>query len=56
LDVKFDLSTYDGELNVEKLDSWIKKIEVYFKVQNIMDEVAKIEIDSLRLSGTSLIM
>jgi hypothetical protein len=24
LDVKFDLPTYDGELNAEKLDNWIK--------------------------------
>jgi hypothetical protein len=29
LDVKFELPLYDGELNVEKLDNWIKQIEVY---------------------------
>ena len=28
LDVKFDLPIYDGELNVEKLDNWIRQIEV----------------------------
>jgi hypothetical protein len=55
LDVKFELSTYDGELNVEKLDNWIKQIEVYCRVQRIMDEVAKIQLASLRLSGTTLI-
>lgn len=29
LDVKFDLPIYDGELNAEKLDNWIRKIDVY---------------------------
>ena len=29
LDIKFELPTYNGELNVEKLDDWIKQIEVY---------------------------
>jgi hypothetical protein len=55
LDVKFELSIYDGELNAEKLDNWIKKIEVYCRVQNIMDDTAKIQLVALRLSGTTLI-
>jgi hypothetical protein len=38
LDVKLEFPTYDGELNAEKLDNWIKKIEVYCRVQRIMDE------------------
>ena len=32
LDVEFDLPIYDGELNTEKLDNWIRQIEVYCKV------------------------
>ena len=28
LDVKFDLPIYDGELNAEKLDNWIRQIDV----------------------------
>jgi hypothetical protein len=55
LDVKFELPTYDGELNAEKLDNWIKQIEVYCRVQKIMDDTAKIQLASLRLSGTTLI-
>jgi len=47
LDVKFEFLTYDGELNVDKLDNWIKKIEVYCRVQTIMDEVAKIQLAAL---------
>jgi hypothetical protein len=41
LDVKFELPTYDGELNAEKLDNWIKKIEVYCRAQKIMDDTGK---------------
>ena len=32
LDVKFDLSICDGELNAEKLDNWIRQIDVYSRV------------------------
>jgi hypothetical protein len=55
LNVKFELLTYDGELNVEKLDIWIKQIEVYSRVQKIVDKAIKIKLVSLRLSGTDLI-
>jgi hypothetical protein len=49
------LSIYDGELNAEKLDNWIKQIEVYCRVQKIMDDTTKIQLDTLRLGGTTLI-
>ena len=32
LDVKFDLKIYDGELNAEKLDNWIRQIDVYCRI------------------------
>ena len=35
IDVKFDLPIYDGELNAENLDNWIRQIDVYCRVQNI---------------------
>ena len=38
LDVKFELPLYDGEINAEKLDNWIIQIEVYWKIQRIIDE------------------
>jgi hypothetical protein len=55
LDVKFELLIYDGELNAKKLDNLIKQIEVYSRVQKIMDDTAKIQLVVLRLSGTTLI-
>ena len=32
LDVKFDFPIYDGELSVEKIDNWIRKIDKYCRV------------------------
>ena len=42
LDVKFDFLVYDGELNAEKLDNWVKQVEVYCKVQKIKKDTANI--------------
>ena len=42
LDVKFDLPIYDGELNVENLDNWIRQIDVYCRVQSIDSDKSKI--------------
>jgi hypothetical protein len=55
LDVKFEFPIYDGELNAKNLDNWIKQIEVYCRVQRIMDDTAKIQLDTLLLGGTTLI-
>ena len=32
LDVKFELPVYDGEMNPEKLDNWVKQLEVYCRI------------------------
>jgi hypothetical protein len=55
LDMKFDLPMYNGELNAEKLDHWIKQIEVYCRVQKIVDEEEKFQLATLQLGGTTLI-
>ena len=55
LDVKFDLPIYDGELNAEKLDNWIRQIDVYCRVQNIDSDKSKIQLASLHLGGTALV-
>jgi hypothetical protein len=55
LDVKFELPIYDGEVNAEKLDNWIRQMEVYCSVQQIKDEATQIKLASLRLAGTALI-
>jgi hypothetical protein len=55
LDVKFELPMYDGEVNAERLDNWVRKMEVYCSVQQIKDEATQIKLASLRLVGTTLI-
>jgi hypothetical protein len=55
LDVKFELPIYDGEVNAEKIDNWIRQMEVYCSVQQIKDEATQIKLASLRLAGTTLI-
>ena len=55
LDVKFELPMYDGEVNVERLDNWVRQMEVYCSVQQIRDEATQIKFSSLRLAGTTLI-
>jgi hypothetical protein len=37
LDVKFELPIYDGEVNAERLDNWVRQMEVYCSVQQIKD-------------------
>jgi hypothetical protein len=49
------LLIYDGELNVEKLDNWIKQVEVYCRVQKIMEDSTKIQLDTLCLGRKTLI-
>jgi hypothetical protein len=55
LDVKFELPMYDGDINAERLDNWVRQIVVYFSVQQFKDEATQIKLASLRLVGTSLI-
>jgi hypothetical protein len=55
LDVKFEFPLYDGELNAEKLDNWIRQIEVYCRIQKIIDEETMIQLASLNMGGTNLV-
>ena len=55
LDVKFDLLMFNGESNKEKLNNWIRQIEVYCRIQQIVEDEAKIQLASLRLSSTALV-
>ena len=54
LDVKFELPIYNGDLDAEKLDNWIKQLEVYCRVQGITDDPSRIQLATLRMSGMAL--
>ena len=43
------------ELSAEKLDNWIRQIEVYYKIQKLAGNEAQIQLDSLQLGGMNLI-
>jgi len=49
------LPIYDGELNAEKLDNWIRHIDVYCRVQKIDSNRSKIQLTSLCLGRTALV-
>jgi hypothetical protein len=55
LDIKFELPMYNGEVNAEKLDNWIRQIDVYCRIQKIQDDETKIQLASLRLDSATLI-
>jgi len=55
LDVKFELPMYNGEVNAEKLDNWIRQLEVYCRIQNLQEDDIKIHLDSLRMEGATLV-
>jgi hypothetical protein len=55
LDVKFVLPMFNGDVNPEKLDNWIRQVEVYCHVQQIDEEEVKVKLASLRLEGTALV-
>ena len=46
---------YNGEVNVGKLDNWIRQIEVYCRIQRIKDVETKIHLASLILDSATLI-
>ena len=55
IDVKFELPIYYGEVNAERLDNWVRQMEVYCSVKHIKDGATQIKLASLRLAGTTLI-
>ena len=55
LDVKFELPIFYGEVNAEKLDNWIRQLEVYLRIQNFHDDDTKIQLASLRMEGATLV-
>jgi len=54
-DVKFEFPMYNRKLNAQKLDNWVRQLEVYCKIQKIDDDSTKIHLASLMLEGTTLI-
>ena len=46
---------FNGEVNTENIDNWIRQLEVYLRIQNFHDDDTKIQLDSLRMEGATLV-
>ena len=46
---------YDGEVNAEKLDNWVRQLEVYCRIQRIKYDETKIQFSSLRLESVAIV-
>ena len=55
IDAKFELPMFNSEVNAEKLDNWIRNLEVYLRIQNLHDDDTKIQLASLRMDGAALV-
>lgn len=55
LEVKFDLKSFRGETDVEKLNPWLKQQDVFFRVQKVKYYKEKIEIIAHKLEGYALV-
>lgn len=47
---------YNGEVNAQKLENWVRQLEVYCRIQSLQDDDIKIELASLRMDGATLIL
>ena len=55
LEIKYNFPMSNGEVNAEKLDYWVRKIEVYCRIQKLEGDEAKIHLASLRLGGNAIV-
>ena len=46
---------YNGKLNAENMDNWIRQLEVYCIIQNLQEDDIKIQLASLRMEGATLV-
>jgi hypothetical protein len=46
---------FNRDANPEKVDNWIRQVELYCRVQQIDEEEVKVKLASLRLEGTALV-
>ena len=46
---------FNSEINAEKLDNWIRQMEVYLRIQNLHEDNTKIQLTSLRMEDAALV-
>ena len=55
MEAKVDILTFGGEVDVEKVNNWLKKLKVYFQIHGIVNDVHKISFARLKMSGHGLV-
>lgn len=50
-----EIPSFVGEVDVENLNNWLRKLEVYFQVQGVEEDSTRIPFIRLNLSGNVLI-
>jgi hypothetical protein len=53
VEARIDISTYDGSIDAEKLDSWLSQLETYFDLYGYSSE-AKVSFARLKLTNHAL--
>jgi hypothetical protein len=54
LEAKVEMISYHGEKDVENLNSWLKKVDIYFNMHRIREE-HQISFIDLKMFGNDLI-
>ena len=54
VEAKVEIKPYDGEMNPEKLNNWLRQIEVYFSCYSFSDKM-KIYFSRLKMEGYALL-
>lgn len=55
VEAKVDIPTFGREVKVEKVNNWLKQLEVYFQIHGIVNDVDKISFARLNMSGHALV-
>lgn len=55
VETKVDNPTFGGEVYVEKVNNWLKQLEVYFQIHGVVNDVDKISFVRLNMSEHALV-
>lgn len=55
LEVKFDIKYFGTKIDAEKLNQWLKQLEVFFRVQKVEYDREKIEISTQKIERHALV-
>ena len=54
-EAKVDIPTFGGEVDADKLNHWLKNLEVYLQIQGVVNDVEKIYFAKLNMGRHALV-